>query len=293
MALTVSSTTDDQSAVNAAAGIEAPEVEERQETAQRPPKVPPEPEPDPDEYEEEDEENGEEQVEEQPPPPAKKTGGFQRKIERLTRQVQELSERERRLLAGVQQQPPVDRAPRPEDFPDDYEAYDNARIEYRVAQALESRERQFHQQRLAQEQAQQIQDWHTRVGQFKATTEDFDDVLETVDHIEIPRPLQQAIMEDELGPRLAYELARNPERFEKIARLSPVGAIKALGEFKAGLNTAKAAPPQRKPVSNAPEPIRPVANGSSGTAHKPLDQLPLSEYIRVRNKQESAAGRNH
>ena len=294
MALTVSSTTDDQAAVNAAADIEAPQVEEQQESTGRPPKVPPEP--DPDGYEEEDEENGEDQPEEQPPPPARK-GGFQRKIERLTRQVEELSERERRLLAGVQQppqqqRPPVDAAPRQEDYPD-YDAWDNARIEYRVAQALESRERQAAQQRIAQEQAEQVQGWHSRVGQFKQQTEDFDDVLESVDHIQIPRPLQMAIMEDEMGPRLAYELARNPEAFARIAKLpSPLAAIKALGEFKAGITTAKAAPPQRKPVSNAPEPIRPVANGASGMVQKPLDQLSLPDYIRVRNKQESAR-RNH
>ena len=291
MALIVSSTTDTQEQVNEAAGVETVEVEEQeqpQEQAQRPPKVPPEPaEPD---------EEGEEQPDEEQPPAPKKTGGFQRKIERLQQKVAEL-EMERRYAALHQQQQPPQQQQRPanaepkqEEF-QDYETYDNARIEYRVAQALNAREKQMEQQRAQQREQEQVQGWHERVGQFRNEVQDFDDVLGNVDHIEIPKALQQAIIEDELGPKLAYELARQPDHFEKIAKLSPLGAIKALGEFKASLNAVKAAPP-RKPVSNAPEPIRPVANGANGTVHKSLDQLPLRDYIKLRNKQEADARRN-
>jgi len=282
MALIVSSTTDTQEQVNEAAGVETVEVEEQpQEQAQRPPKVPPEPaEPD---------EDGEEQPDDEQPPAPKKTGGFQRKIERLQQKVAEL-EMERRYAALHQQaqqpQRPANAEPKQEEFAD-YETYDNARIEYRVAQALNAREKQLEQQRAQQREQEQVQGWHQRVGQFRTEVEDFDDVLGNVDHIEIPKALQQAIIEDELGPKLAYELARQPDHFEKIAKLSPLGAIKALGEFKASLNAQKAAPP-RKPVSQAPEPIRPIANGANGTVHKSLDQLPLAEYIKFRNKQEAA-----
>ena len=289
MALTVSSTTDSQEEVNAAAGIEAPEVEEQeqQETTQRPPKVPPDPVDDPDE-----EEEGEEQTEEQEQPRPVKRNGYKIKIEKLQQKVAEL-EMERRYAAmqqqaqqPQQQQRPANAEPKQEEFAD-YEQYDNARIEYRVAQALNAREKQMQQQREQQQEQEKEQGWRQRVGQFRNEVQDFDDVLGNVDHIEIPRPLQTAIMEDEMGPRLAYELARQPEVFEKIARQpSLLAGVKALGEFKASL-TAKAAPP-RKPVSNAPEPIRPVANGANGTVHKSLDQLPLADYIKVRNKQEAA-----
>ena len=72
---------------------------------------------------------------------------------------------------------------------------------------------------------------------------DFEDVLESVDHINLTPVLQQAIMSDALGPKLAYELARKPEDFARIASLDPVGALTALGEFKARLEPAKTAAP--------------------------------------------------
>ena len=92
MSLVISSTTDSQEAVNAAAGIvEEPEVAERP--------TPPEPEED-----EETPEDPEEEDSDAPAAKAKPKGGFQRKIERLAVQneqreqkIRELEETVRRL----------------------------------------------------------------------------------------------------------------------------------------------------------------------------------------------------
>lgn len=299
MSLVISSTTDSQEAVNAAAGIAPPEPEQEvTETAQRPPKAPPEPETDPDEDEYEEGDDLPPAEEEKAPPP-KKVGGFQRKIQKLE---QEKDYVYRRLMAleeqvrtngHAQQQPPQQQQrpsgePKSTDFTD-YDEYNSALIDYRVAQKVEALERQRQQQQLAAQREEQVNGWRTRVGQFKSEAHDFDDVLANVDHIEIPPFLQQALIEDDLGPKLAYELARNPDEFEKIAGLtSPLAALKAIGEFKARI-TAKAVPP-RRPVSQAPEPIRPVAaNGAGATVStKPLDQMSYQDYKRARNRQIAA-----
>ena len=165
--------------------------------------------------------------------------------------------------------------------------YQEALIDYRVNQQLEQRERMYQQRRAAQEIQQAQTAWQDRVGQFKTEAQDFDEVLADVDHIEIKPFFQQALMEDEMGPKLAYELARNPETFEKLARIaSPLAAIKALGEFKGSLN-GKTTPP-RKPVSQAPPPIRPVGQGASGTSTVPLDQMDYQSFKRARAKQIAA-----
>ena len=106
-------------------------------------------------------------------------------------------------------------------------------------------------------------------------------------------------MADALGPKLAYELARKPEDFARIASLDPVGALTALGEFKARLEPAKTAAPQQqhqngvKPVSRAPNPIRPVGQGAGATSTVSPDQMPLGDYIRWRERSLKAARGKH
>src|SRR5262245_58660928 len=91
MSIIVSSTTDDQAAVKAAAGIAAPAVEEtptKQDISGRPPKAP-EPKPVETPEEEEPAEEGEEEEDDKPQEEAeakpKRLGGFQRKIQSLER----------------------------------------------------------------------------------------------------------------------------------------------------------------------------------------------------------------
>src|SRR6187549_435948 len=95
MSLVVSSTTDSQEAVNAAAGIEAPPEEQ----AQKPAPVPLE---DPDTEDEEPEEPDEEDSDKPAAEQKKPKGGFQRKIERLQAQNEQREQRIRELEAERQ-----------------------------------------------------------------------------------------------------------------------------------------------------------------------------------------------
>src|SRR5262245_33093394 len=117
MSLIVSSTTDSQAEVDAAAGLEPQPVEEQEqqqpEAAEPKPKQPP-PKPD-----EEEEEPGEETPpeEEGQPVRAKGRGGFQRKIERLQRANDYLAQRNQELdqylRYGHREQPPAQQQPQP------------------------------------------------------------------------------------------------------------------------------------------------------------------------------------
>lgn len=310
MSLVVSSTTDSQEAVNAAAGIEAPEapaVEQEQAVKAPAPAKPAEP----DEAEEETEEegDGEEKEGEEEPAKPKRTGGFQRKIERLTRENEYLARRFHELAYQQQQrspQPPqqpqqpavADGRPRQDQF-DSYDEYLDKLTDWKLeARLADMQAQQAQRQRIAQDQ-ERITGWQQRVGQFKSEAPDFEDVLESVDHIQLTPVLQQVITSDPLGPKLAYELARHPEELARIASLDYLGATFALGEFKARLSSlqrepAKTAAPGSgvKPVSRAPNPIRPVGNGAGATSTVPMDQMPLGDYIRARERQIKAARGN-
>jgi len=304
MSLVVSSTTDSQEAVNAAAGIEteAPAVEQEQAIKAPAPAKPAEPEEETEETEEEGDGEEEKEGEEEPAKP-KRTGGFQRKIERLvreneylTRRFHELAQQQRQPQPPQQPQPQpavADGRPRQDQF-DSYDEYLDKLTDWKLEARLQQEHTAQQQRQQAAQQQERLTGWQQRVGQFKSEAPDFEDVLESVDHINLQPILQQAIMSDALGPKLAYELARKPEDFARIASLDPVGALTALGEFKARLEPAKTAAPGNgvKPVSRAPNPIRPVGNGAGATSTVPMDQMPLGDYIRARERQIKAARGN-
>ena len=290
MSLVISSTTDSQEAVNAAAGVvEEPEV------AEKPKPVEPDDDADEEEPEEpEEEDSGEPQLKPKP------KGGFQRKIERLKAQADAREQRIRELEAERQRYatPPQEQVPRqpqgppkPEDFPNDYEAYNRAIIRYEARQELESElQARVKAQREAAEQRAQHeidQRWYQGVSALKREATDFEETLEDVSHIPVMPWLQAAIKRDKDGAKLAYELAKHPEEFQRIAEIQdPLEALSALGEFRGSLKATAAPQQPRKVASEAPAPIRPVGQSAGGTrVSRPLDELPYQDYKRARERE--------
>ena len=301
MSLVISSTTDTQEDVNAAAGIEtdAGEAQTQEPTpAPAPAKAPPE------EPDEEDDENGGEDPE--PDERPKRKGGFQRKIEALERErdqerwyaqkrIEDLQAQlaGQRKPAGETRQPdaPKER-PTLEQF-QDYDEYVEALADWKTEQKIEQRERELARQARewhAQEQQRQLMSgWQQRIGEFRSTAGDFDDVLAAVEHIEIPPEIQRALIEYDNGPQLAYALAKEPKELARIARIeSPRAALRELGKFEARMSAQAA--PARPPVSRAPEPIRPVGGGAA-TSSKPVDQMSYQEYKAYREREIAAKKR--
>ena len=294
MSLVISSTTDDQAAVNAAAGIEeeAPETTQQPPEAARPPK-PQEPIEVPDEEEEGDEEGEQETEEGEPQPVKKKLGGWQRKIQKLEEANQyayrKLAQLEDSLKPKQEAQGPPPR-PKLEDFPDNYDAYIEALADWKTDRKLEVKE-QENLRKAREWQAQEarravVETYSSRANEFKSKVKDFDDVLESVEDIRFHPDVQQSLLTYEHGPRLAYELARHRPQAEKIAALSmtnPLDAIRELGRFEASLTAG--APPRietRKPFTAPPEPIRPVGKGSNGNVKVPLDEMSYRDFKRAR-----------
>jgi len=291
MSIVVSSTTDSQEAVNAAAGVEEPEVAEKK------PREVPFDDPDTDDSEEPEEPEEEDSTGEEQPK-QKPKGGFQRKIDRLQAQnaqreqrIRELEAERQRYAPPPQQQQPAG-PPKAEDYPNDYDGLNRAIIRYEARQEIEQefRARVDAQHQAAEQKAQQEIDarWHSGVGALKKEAKDFEDALESVSHIPVMPWLEAALKRDSNGARLAYELAKRPEEFQKIAEISdPLEALTALGEFRA-LIKANLSPP-RKVASEAPEPIRPVGQSSSGTrSTRSLEDLPYQDYKRAREQQIKA-----
>lgn len=215
--------------------------------------------------------------------------GVQKRIDRAVRQKYEAEARtkmlEDRLNAlesqrvSPQQQKPVDNSePRIENF-DNFNEYVAAVADYRaekkINETLNEREKRQQAEREATERTKTVESWNKRIEKATAEMPDFEEVLASSD-VPMTPPMQQAIMESDIGPKLAYYLANHPDEAEKIAGMSPIGAIRTLGRIEERLSTAK---PEVQ-TTNAPAPIKPI--GTSATVKKDPGKMSDAEYAKWR-----------
>lgn len=211
----------------------------------------------------------------------------QRRIDRITRaryeaeaKVKMLEERIQATEQGSKPQQPTG-APKIEDF-QDFDTYLTAKAEWiadqRLMKAQEEWGKKSQAEREYQESANTVESWNKRLG--KATTEipDLTEVLEASD-APMPPHVGRAIMDSDMGPQVAYWLAKNPEEAERIAELSPLAAVKAIGRIEEKIEAG--ALKAKKPTS-APPPINPSGNKSAATADP--EKMSVKEWMEWRKK---------
>lgn len=201
-----------------------------------------------------------------------KKGGFQKRIDELTRQryeeqqarqeaEQRLAEYEKRLteLQTTQQMSQYDATkPTLEQFDYDHEAYENAYQEW-VKTGIE-REREA--QTAAQKQAEEYQAKLNKQAEIQRkmaqAQEQYPDFMVKVNDPSLPSLAQinpaayDALIEsDQLG-EVSYYLANNPSKVYEFSSMSPVQAVKEIARLEDKLS-AKA-----KSVTQAPEPATSV-----------------------------------
>ena len=174
------------------------------------------------------------------------------------------------------------KAPSQDEF-GSYEEYLEAKAEYiadkKVEQKLAEREQKQTQSKVEAERNEVVKTWEQKSNAASEKYVDYYEALEASDHIHVPKPLTDAIMESDIGTDLAYHLAKNPGELERIVSLKPHAALMALGKLEDKLSQTPAA---KKPVSKAPAPIKPLGgNATASTAHSPNDDM--ETFIRKRN----------
>lgn len=235
-----------------------------------------------------------EQVAESAPaetPEKPKVDPVQRRIDKLTREKYqsraeaEMLRREIEALRSAQQAPQSRPAqagePKLDQF-NDFESYVAAKAEWIADQKLQKAfaEREQHErQSKAQESAQKaLEGWGKRLSEVRSAIPDYDDVIESAD-VMISQEVGQAIMESDVGPKIAYYLALHPEEAERLANMSQSGVYKAIGKLEAKLESESVV----KTKSNAPKPVTPIA-GKSGGSSKDPGQMTDAEYAKWRAK---------
>jgi hypothetical protein len=242
-----------------------------------------------------------------------KSKGVQKRIDELVKQREEEKAEKLRLMALLEQlhkpkeepkEVVEDEAPqRPtrESFenPADYEAaladYADqkaawsAKTAVRDALAEEARKRE--QQAIEESQKAVRESYASRVEKAVEKYPDYKSVAESPD-VTVSIAMAQAILHSENGPELAYHFGKNPAEAKRISSLNPVLQLVELGRIEAKLTAPvqkedSPPPPSPKPVSKAPDPIKPLKTGSEQLKKSP-DEESMEEYAARRSKELAA-----
>ena len=150
--------------------------------------------------------------------------------------------------------------PKPEQFSDMYE-YAKALTDYRVEQRLQEEKVRESQAKAEAERQKVINTWADRVKAAKSEMPDFEDMVGSADVV-VSNEVRDAIFESEVGPRILYHLAENPEIAEKLQGMTVTGALRAIGKLEAQFEKTDAKPVVGR--SKAPAPINPIKSAANG-----------------------------
>jgi DNA repair exonuclease SbcCD ATPase subunit len=190
--------------------------------------------------------------------------------ERERLRASELEARLKDLESQLKPKQVDDGKPRPEQYSDAFE-YNEALTEYKINQRIQQIAKEAEQAKQQEERLKQAQTFAEREQAVRAELADYDEMIASSD-VMISDQVKDAILESEIGPRIIYHLAENPEIAEKINKLSLVNALKEVGKIEARLEKAPESKAEVKAVvvSKAPKPISPLKS-MSASAEVPID----------------------
>lgn len=173
--------------------------------------------------------------------------------------------------------------------------YAEALAEYKVEKKFA--ERDARQQQEQQERAAQAAQAELN-GAITKVMKDIPDYAEVIDASDIDMPPHITVYlatNGELGVRLGYHLAKHPDEYDRIAKLTPIRAIAELGKLEDRVtkkpetkaDTADEAPAA---VSRAPSPIKPL-EGNTAVVQKDPAKMTIPELREYERAQRLARSR--
>jgi hypothetical protein len=210
--------------------------------------------------------------------------GVQKRIDRAVRQKYEAEARakmlEERVAAMEARQAPQQQRQQDDGKPtidkfDNFDDYVDAKADWKYEQREKERLAKEELQRVEHEQRQVHAGWNKRIAAATAEMPDFEEVLSSSD-IPMTKVMEYAIKRSDIGPKLAYYLANNPDEAEQLAEMDTEKVIRTLGRIEERLSNTK-------PVvqtTNAPPPLKPI--GSKAVVTKDPGKMSDAEYAKWR-----------
>lgn len=178
-------------------------------------------------------------------------------------------------------EPPKSDEPEPEPKPEQFKdvgEYAKALKDWSADNARREDSRKAQEAAAAKERAEAQKAWNERLAATKAEIEDYEQAINE-SSVKVSDEVRDAILESDVGPKLLYHFAKNPEDAERIGKMTVGRALKELGKLEvklAGGPAAVAAPKSEAKsepkttvaeISKAPAPITPL--GGSTTPVQP------------------------
>jgi len=223
-------------------------------------------------------------------PPAEKpkvTGGFQKRIDKLTREKEHwkdeaLKALQKPVASSATEAPKTDGKPQVDNFKTHAE-YVEALTDWKVAEKVKEFRAEQNAEKAKAAQKTVESNFQEKQKAFKEATPDFDEVMAEAD-MQVSRAVIDEIVNNENGPALQYFLAKNPDEAARLSQLSPVALAREVGRIESRFVTAPSST-KTATVTRAPAPPNPVTRSSS-TATKDMGDPNLSnaEYMALRRK---------
>jgi hypothetical protein len=222
--------------------------------------------------------------------------GVQHRIDELTRSRRE-AEREAeywKARAGGTSQAQNPAQPSAGSQPPDptafktQEEYIEALTDYKVEEKLAKKDAEHTHVKQVTDRAQL---WQGKLEAARADTPDFDQVMNNAD-IAVANHVADLLLESDAGAKIAYHLAQNPDKLDKINGMTPAKVAIELGKLEASLSKPDVVSAEVKPdvkTSKAPPPARAIGQGRSTTPT--LGEMPMEDYVKARKAQGASWAR--
>ena len=170
--------------------------------------------------------------------------------------------------------------PKEENF-DSQEAYIDALTDWKVEQAKKELREESVRERETEKKKAIDSEFEKRADKARERYEDFDEVFYDV-NVPYTEVMREIVKTDDFGAEIGYYLGKNQHEADRIAHLSAIQQVSELA--KLSMRLSQPLKTQRKVISNAPEPVKPI--GSKGEITKGLydDNLPYEVYKAERMK---------
>lgn len=133
-------------------------------------------------------------------------------------------------------------------------------------------------------QAERAKSWQQREAEFAAKQADYREVAYDPT-VPISATMAECIAESDMGPQVAYYLAKNKDEAARIAGLSERAAAREIGRIEARISAKPISPP----VSKAPPPPPKIEAADATVSVRPdtadSDSLSDAEWAKKRNAQ--------
>lgn len=212
-----------------------------------------------------------------------KPAGFQRRVEKFKTVVAE-KDREIEYLRSiafgdkkVEAAPVAEGKPKLADY-DSVEDYVEAREQFLKKEMLTELQTAAEQK---QRQVSVLSVYEQKVSEAKKSLPDWDEVFEMADEVPTARDTVEFCLESDIGPKIAYHLAKHPEEHEKLNKLSPIRRVAALSKLEDRLNPPAAVAPR---VTKAPAKLSEVKGGGTPVAKHPGEARSYTEWKALQQK---------